>query len=150
LFSFVLNIGFGKTLGAMPDGRKAGEPVAYSLSAQQGRDEKGVTAILNTLAKLPHYRAAGGSAAIIDIDPKLMEGEAGVERLSQIVRSAVRMGVGQMQFNIVTAEKLRQAKTDPEHYGNIPVRVAGYSQMFKLLNEDLQEHVIARTKHVKG
>jgi formate C-acetyltransferase len=150
LFSFVLNIGFGKTLGAMPDGRKAGEPVAYSLSAQQGRDEKGVTAILNTLAKLPHDRAAGGSAAIIDIDPKLMEGEAGVERLSQIVRSAIRMGVGQMQFNVVTAEKLRQAKTDPEHYGNIPVRVAGYSQMFKLLNEDLQEHVIARTKHVTG
>jgi pyruvate-formate lyase len=147
LFSFLLNINFGKCLGATPDGRFANEPIAYSLSAQQGRDEKGVTALINTLAKLPHHRAAGASAAIIDIDPKMVSGADGVERLSQIIRAAIRMGVGQMQFNVVTVERLRQAQQDPEKYGNIPVRVAGYSQMFKLLSDDLQEHVIARTKH---
>jgi formate C-acetyltransferase len=147
LFSFLLNIDFGKALGATPDGRKAGEPIAYSLSAQQGRDEKGVTALLNTLSKLPHSKAAGASAAIIDLDPKMVQDEAGVERLSQIIRAAIRMGVGQMQFNVVTAERLRLAQAEPEKYGNIPVRVAGYSQMFKLLSGELQEHVIARTKH---
>lgn len=147
LFSFLLNIGFGRTLGATPDGRRAGEPIAYSLSAQQGRDEKGVTTLLNTLSKLPHSRAAGATAAIIDLDPKLVAGPDGVERMSQFIRAAIRMGVGQMQFNVVTAEQLRQAQSDPEKYGNIPVRVAGYSQMFRLLSGDLQEHVIARTKH---
>ncbi len=147
LFSFLLNIGFGRALGATPDGRKAGEPIAYSLSAQQGRDEKGVTALLNTLMRLPHSRAAGGSAAIIDLDPKLVSGPGGIDRLSQMIRAAIKMGVGQMQFNVVTAERLRQAQKDPEKYGNIPVRVAGYSQMFKLLDRDLQNHVIARTKH---
>jgi pyruvate-formate lyase len=147
LFSFLLNINFGKALGATPDGRFAAEPIAYSLSAQQGRDEKGVTALINTLAKLPHNRAAGASAAIIDIDPKMVSGTDGTQRLSQIIRAAIKMGVGQMQFNVVTAERLRQAQQNPEKYGNIPVRVAGYSQMFKLLSEDLQEHVIARTKH---
>ncbi len=147
LFSFLLNINFGKSLGATPDGRFAGDPIAYSLSAQQGRDEKGVTALINTLAKLPHNRAAGASAAIIDIDPKMVSGADGTARLSQIIRAAIKMGVGQMQFNVVTAERLRQAQQEPEKYGNIPVRVAGYSQMFKLLSEDLQEHVIARTKH---
>jgi formate C-acetyltransferase len=147
LFSFLLNIGFGKALGATPDGRRAGEPIAYSLSAQQGRDEAGATAMLRSLAKLPHHRAAGASAAILDLDPKLIEGDAGLERLAQLLRGAIRMGVGQLQLNVTTEERLRQAQQDPEKYGNIPVRVAGYSQLFRLLAKDLQDHVIARTKH---
>jgi len=57
------------------------------------------------------------------------------------------MDIGQLQFNIVTVEKLRQAQNDPDHYGDLPVRVAGFSQKFKLVPPDLQEHIIARTKH---
>ena len=149
LFTFLCNIAFGKGLGATPDGRRAGEPLAYSLSAHQGRDVNGVTALLRSLARLPHNRAAGATAAIIDLDPKLVEGEAGITRLAQLITAAIRMGIGQMQFNVVTAERLRQAQADPEHYGNLPVRVAGYSQMFKLLTPELQEHVIARHKHTE-
>jgi len=52
-----------------------------------------------------------------------------------------------LQWNVVTEERLRQAQEDPEHYGNLVVRVAGYSQMFKLIPKDLQDHMIARTKH---
>ncbi len=147
LFSFVLNLGYGAGLGATPDGRRRGEPLAYSLSAQQGRDQEGITAMLNSLAKLPHSRAAGATAAIVDIDPKMVEGEEGIERLSQIIRSAMALGVGQLQMNIVTEERLLKARQDPEKYGNIPVRVAGYSQLFRLLDGALQNHVIARTKH---
>ncbi len=147
LFSFLCNLHFGKALGATPDGRLAGEPIAYSLSAQQGRDEEGVTAMLNTLARLPHHRAAGASAAIIDLDPKLVEGAAGRQRLVALIRAAVTMGIGQLQWNVVTAERLRQAQADPERYGNLPVRVAGFSQKFKLVDRELQEHIIARTKH---
>lgn len=147
LFSFLCNIHFGKALGATPDGRLASEPIAYSLSAQQGRDEQGVTAMLNTLSRLPHCRAAGASAAIIDLDPKLVEGAAGRQRLVALIRAAVAMGVGQLQWNVVTVERLRQAQQDPERYGNIPVRVAGFSQKFKLVDRELQEHIIARTKH---
>ncbi|MBT7304742.1 MAG: autonomous glycyl radical cofactor GrcA, partial [Victivallales bacterium] len=54
---------------------------------------------------------------------------------------------GQLQLNVTTEERLRQAQEDPEKYGNIPVRVAGYSQLFRLLGKELQDHVIARTKH---
>ena len=149
LFSFLCNIEFGKQTGAMPDGRRASEPLAYSLSANQGRDREGVTATLSSLARLPHRRAAGASAAIIDLDPKLVEGEAGQARLAQLIETAIGMGVGQLQFNVTTAERLIQAQQDPEHYGNIPVRVAGYSQLFRLLTKDLQDHVIARTKHTR-
>jgi pyruvate-formate lyase len=61
--------------------------------------------------------------------------------------TAMQMGVGQLQWNVVTAERLIKAQADPERYGNLPVRVAGYSQMFKLVDKPLQDHIIARTKH---
>lgn len=147
LFSFLCNLHFGKSLGATPDGRLAGEPIAYSLSAQQGRDEQGATAMLNSLARLPHRQAAGATAAIIELDPKVVEGAAGVQRLAALMRTAVSMGVGQLQWNVVTAERLRQAQQDPERYGNLAVRVAGFSQKFRLVDRELQDHIIARTKH---
>ncbi|MEW6749425.1 MAG: pyruvate formate lyase family protein [Candidatus Latescibacterota bacterium] len=147
LFSFHVHLAFGKAVGATPDGRRAGQPLAYSLSAHQGRDESGVTALLNSIARMPQRRAAGASAAIVELDPAVVAGEAGVERLVQLVQGAVEMGVGQMQWNVTTVERLRQAQADPEHYGNIPVRVAGYSQMFRLIPRELQDHIIARTKH---
>jgi len=147
LFTFLANVGMGKTVGALPDGRRSGEPLAYSLSAHQGRDVAGVTALLHTLSRLPHSRAAGASAAIVEVDPALVTGQAGVERLTQLIEAAVAMNVGQLQWNVTTADRLRQAQTDPERYGNIPVRVAGYSQWFRLVDRELQDHIIARTKH---
>ena len=77
----------------------------------------------------------------------MVAGDTGVLRLTQLIRGAIDMGVGQMQWNVTSIERLKQAQADPEQYGNIPVRVAGYSQMFKLLNRELQDHIIARTKH---
>ena len=147
LFSFYFNVYFGENVGAMPDGRHAGEPLAYSLSPHQGRDSEGVTMLLRSLAKQPHREAAGGSAAIIDLHPSLFAGESGEQRFVALLRSALEMGIGQMQWNVVSAERLEQAKRDPEHYGNIPVRVAGYSQLFKLIPSEIQDHLIARTKH---
>jgi len=147
LFTWKMNIEFGRTVGATPDGRRAGEPLAYSLSAQQGRDMKGITAMLRSLSRLPHNRAGGASAAIIDLDSGFVSGETGASLISQLITGAIAMGVGQLQFNVTSVERLRQAQADPEHFGNIPVRVAGYSQMFKLIDRDLQEHIIARTKH---
>ncbi len=147
LFSFHIHLVFGKEVGATPDGRRAGEPLAYSLSAHQGRDASGVTALLHTLARMPHSRAAGASAAIVELDPAVVAPPGGSDRLAELIRAAMEMGVGQLQWNVTTVERLRQAQADPEHYGNIAVRVAGYSQMFRLLDRELQEHIIARTKH---
>ena len=96
---------------------------------------------------MPHHRAAAGSAAIIDLHPSLLESGDGTELLVTLIKTAVRMGIGQLQWNVVSAEQLQRAKADPEHYGNIPVRVAGYSQQFKLIEPNLQDHIIARYKH---
>jgi len=97
-------------------GRTQGrEPIAYSLSAQQGRDERGATAMLKSLARLPHNRAAGASAAIIELDPAVVRGETGVERLTTLIRAALAMDIGQLQFNVVT----RKAPPGAERPGTL-------------------------------
>lgn len=147
LFSYTLMLPFGARTGAMPDGRLAGTPLAYSVSAVQGRDERGVTPMLLSLSRLPHNLAAASSSAIIEVDPNLLaEGEARA-KFVDLIQTAIRQGVGQMQWNVVNAETLRKAQADPEAYRSLCVRVSGYSQQFILLNKDMQEHIIARTKH---
>ena len=147
LFSFVWHVDpCGKLTGALPDGRRAAEPLAYSLSATQGRDRQGLTAFLNSLARIPHHLAAASSSAIIEVSPSFFR-HGGLRKLGDLVRAAVERGVGQMQFNVVSAERLRQAQEDPERYGNIVVRVSGFSQRFCQISPDLQDHIIERTKH---
>jgi len=147
LFTFVWHISHGKLTGATPDGRRAGEPLAYSLSPQQGRDTTSLTAMLNSLARIPHHKAAAGSSAIIELDQSSFHGETGEKLLADIIRSGIDMGIGQMQFNVTAAERLVKAQEDPEHYGNVQVRVSGYSSKFSLLSKEMQDHIIARTKH---
>ena len=146
LFSYTLMLRMGTATGATPDGRLAGHPLAYSVSAVQGRDEHGVTAMLMSLSRLPHAMAAASSSAIIEVDPALLQGE-GRAKFVDLVETAIRKGVGQMQWNVVSAEVLRKAQADPEHYRSLSVRVSGFSQQFILLDREMQEHIIARTKH---
>ncbi len=147
LFSFLWHVDpFGRSTGALPDGRKAGQPLAYSLSPTQGRDEQGVTAVLNSLAAIPHDMAAASSSAIIELAPSFFAGE-GRNRFVDLLQSAIARGIGQMQFNVVTAERLKLAQEDPENYGNIVVRVSGFSQRFASIGRELQDHIIARVKH---
>jgi len=146
LFSYTLMLRMGAATGATPDGRLAGSPLAYSVSAVQGRDERGVTAMLMSLSRLPHTMAAASSSAIIEVDPALLAGE-GKAKFADLVETAIRQGVGQMQWNVVSADVLRQAQANPEQYRGLCVRVSGFSQQFILLDHDMQEHIIARTKH---
>ncbi len=149
LFSFYENVYAGKMVAATPDGRKAWEPFAYSLSAAPGRDKDSLTGMLKSLAGLPHKDAAGGSAAIIDLHPDFFDdAEEAPRLLATLIKTAFfSLGVGQLQWNIVSAERMIQAQQDPEHYGNLQVRVAGYSQKFKYIEKNLQDHLIARYKH---
>ena len=149
LFSYTLMLPFGARTGATPDGRLAGTPLAYSVSAVQGRDEHGVTPLLLSLSHLPHNLAAASSSAIIEVDPKLLEPGEPRTKFVDLIQTAIRQGVGQMQWNVVNAETLRKAQADPEGYRSLCVRVSGYSQQFILLGKEMQEHIIARTKHTQ-
>ena len=148
LFTFILMLGHGKLTGASPEGRLAGDPLAYSVSPAQGRDREGITAALSSLSKIPHHLAAASSSAILEVDPSLLEG-TGREAFVALIITAIDQGVGQLQFNVVNADTLRAAQDDPDRYANLCVRVSGFSQQFCLLDREMQDHIIARTKHAK-
>lgn len=148
IFTFTLMLSLGKLTGASPDGRLAGEPLAYSISPGQGRDKEGFTAVINSLSRIPHHLAAASSSAILEADPVMLEGKSR-ELFVDLITTAIDKGVGQMQFNVVNADTLRDAQNNPEKHPNLCVRVSGFSQQFSLLDREMQDHIIARVKHTR-
>ena len=139
-------IDYGANSAASPDGRRAGEPVAYSVSPMQGRDFNGLTAVLNSIAKFPTKRTPGTTSAIVEVDPKLFT-DRNIGALTDILIASAGKGLSNVQFNTVDADTLLAAQKYPEKYNNLAVRVSGFSQKFNLLNPQLQDHIIGRTKH---
>lgn len=146
-FTYLWMIEHGRESVASPDGRRKGEPIAYSVSPMQGRDFKGLTAVMNSISKLPAKRTPGTTSAIIEVDPKLFS-DKNTEILTDIMIVSGKQGLSNVQFNIADAETLIAARKHSEKYNNLAVRVSGFSQKFNLLTPELQEHIINRTKHV--
>ena len=140
------HIYFGSVIGAMPDGRKSGEPLSEGISPVQGADRSGPTAVLNSAAKIDHLRT-GGTLLNQKFTPSLLASVEGIDKVTRLIRSYFRMDGHHIQFNVVTAETLRQAQKEPEKYRDLIVRVAGYSDYFNDLGKDLQDEIIRRTEH---
>ena len=145
-FPFLWMVDHGRVTAATPDGRRKGEIIAYSVSPMQGRDSTGFTALLNSLSKLPARLCPGTVSAIVEVDPKLFT-KNNIDRFVDILLSAAKMGLSNVQFNTIDAETLIDAQIYPEKYSNLAVRVSGFSQKFNLLDRALQDHIIGRTKH---
>ena len=145
-FTFLWMVDHGHQSAASPDGRRKGEIIAYSCSSMQGRDFSGLTALLNSISKLPSCKAPGTTSAIVEVDPKLFC-ERNLDALTDIFIAASKKGLCNVQFNVIDAETLIDAQQHPEHYNNLAVRVSGFSQKFNLLSKEMQNHIIGRTKH---
>jgi trans-4-hydroxy-L-proline dehydratase len=137
---------FGKVTGATADGRKAGEPVSEGISPVQGADRHGPTAVLKSVGKMDHIRT-GGTLLNQKFTPQLLDDEDGLWKLAQLVRSYFRMDGHHIQFNVVTADLLKEARKHPEKHRDLIVRVAGYSDYFVDCSAELQEEIIRRTEH---
>ncbi|NNG00204.1 MAG: glycyl radical protein [Desulfobacteraceae bacterium] len=137
---------FGSVIGALPDGRRAGAPLSEGISPVQGADREGPTAVLKSAAKIDHIRT-GGTLLNQKFIPQLLEDEAGVTKLAHLVRAYFKMDGHHIQFNVVDLETLRQAQKRPDDYRDLIVRVAGYSDYFVDLTEELQNEIIQRTAH---
>ncbi|MDZ7288667.1 MAG: glycyl radical protein [candidate division KSB1 bacterium] len=137
---------FGSVTGATPDGRKAWTPLSEGISPVQGADRHGPTAVLKSAAKMDHVRT-GGTLLNQKFTPQLLETEKGLDNLAHLVRAYFTLGGHHVQFNVVTAQTLRDAQAHPEQYRDLIVRVAGYSDYFCDLSKTLQDEIIARTEH---
>ena len=140
------HIYFGSVIGAMPDGRRAGQPLSEGISPVQGADRKGPTAVFKSAAKMDHLRT-GGTLLNQKFTPQLLEGKTGIDLLVGLVRGYFGMDSHHVQFNVVSADTLREAQADPESHRNLIVRVAGYSDYFCDISRELQDEIIERTEH---
>ena len=142
-----MHVEFGRVTGATPDGRRAGESLADSIGPAHGRDRRGVTAMLNSVAKLPHRLLPTAVTLNVKLDPTLLKTEEGVEKVAALIQAHFQSGGQQLQFNLVDREMLLDAKRNPERHSDLMVRVAGYCAPFTSLWDDLQDEIIARTGH---
>jgi formate C-acetyltransferase len=145
-FTMTAHIHFGAMLGATPDGRKSGEPIADAISPRQGFDKNGPTAYLRSAAKLPHLALANGDQLNIRFTPTSVSGDEGAEKLKNLIRTYFRLGGMQVQFNVVGTEKLREAQKKPLEFKDLIVRIAGFSTYFVTLREEIQNDFITRTE----
>ena len=136
---------FGSVIGATADGRRAGEPLSEGISPVQGADRNGPTAVIKSAAKIDHLRT-GGTLLNQKFTPRFLADDEGIQQLTHLVRSYFKMDGHHIQFNVVSAETLREAQKHPEKYGDLIVRVAGYSDYFVDLGGALQEEIIRRTE----
>ncbi|OGD25542.1 MAG: glycyl radical enzyme [Candidatus Aminicenantes bacterium RBG_19FT_COMBO_65_30] len=140
------HIYFGKMTGATADGRLAGDAVSEGVSPVQGADRKGPTAVIKSLGKMDHIRT-GGTLLNQKFTPQLLADDTGLAAVKDLVRSYFRLMGHHIQFNVVTADLLREAQAQPEKYRDLIVRVAGYSDYFVDCSTELQDEIIHRTEH---
>ena len=136
----------GFDVGATPDGRLAGQPLNEGASPCLGADHEGPTAVINSIAKLPNSRMAGGQLLNMRFSPGALAGDDNLEKFLRFVRTANRKNIFHNQFNIVDSETLRAAKENPQDYPDLMVRVAGYCALFTTLVPEAQDAIITRTE----
>jgi formate C-acetyltransferase/4-hydroxyphenylacetate decarboxylase large subunit len=137
---------FGKTCGALPDGRKAGVALADAgISAFPGTDTNGPTALMLSGGKID----ALPSLSILfnmKFHPTVLKGLAGSRNLLSLIKTFFDLGGWHVQFNVVDTKMLRDAQRHPEKYRDLIVRVAGFSAYWVELSKQVQEEIIDRTE----
>ena len=148
LYTVSAHVPMGANVGATPDGRPARAPLADGgMSAVYGRDHRGPTALLSSVARVDSYLGSNGTLLNMKFLPRLFKSEEGAAAFSSLLRGFVKLGINHVQFNVVTREDLIAAQKDPDKYRNLTIRVAGYTAYFTELAEDLQNEIIARTSY---
>lgn len=147
LYPVSSHVPHGLVVGALPYGRLAGKPLADGCSPDGGTDHDGPTAVLKSVSKVNHEVHTSGTLLNMRLDPTSVEGDMGLRRIAQIIRTFVDLNIYHIQFNVVSSEVLRNAQESPDEYKSLIVRVAGYSAYFTELCKEMQDDIIHRTIH---
>ncbi len=141
---------FGERTGATPEGRKSGTALADSVGPVQGRDTNGPTTMLRSVASMDHSRFLGGMVTNIKLSTSMFSSPDEREKTIDLLETFLEMGGFEIQINVVDKKTLVQAQERPDEFGDLIVRVGGYSDYFTRLSKTLQDEIIARTEHDSG
>ena len=119
-------------------------PGDYSVS-WNGRDKNGPTAVLKSVARIPFDLAANGALLNMKFLPSFFNTASDRGKFSSLIRGFADLKIHHVQFNVVSRQDLLNARSDPDSYRGLTVRVAGYTAYFTELAEDLQDEIIQRT-----
>lgn len=137
---------FGSVCGATPNGRLAHFAISDGTSPAHGSDSHGPTAVIKSLGKLDQTKS-GGTLLNVRFVPQLLKRDEDQRKLASLIRTYFKFGGHHIQFNIVDTATLHDAQKHPEEYRDLLVRVAGYSDYFNDMTEQLQNEIIARTEN---
>ena len=137
---------FGSVCGASVNGRLAKFAISDGTSPAHGADTNGPTAVIKSLGKLDQTKS-GGTLLNVRFVPTLLKRDEDLKKLVSLIRAYFNMGGHHIQFNIVDTQTLLDAQKEPENYKDLLVRVAGYSDYFNDMTEQLQNEIIARTEN---
>ena len=137
---------FGSVCGATPNGRFAHFAISDGTSPAHGSDSHGPTAVVKSLGKLDQTKS-GGTLLNVRFTPQLFKRDEDVKKCASLIRTYFKFGGHHIQFNIVDTETLLDAQKHPDNYRDLLVRVAGYSDYFNDMTEQLQNEIIARTEN---
>lgn len=148
MYTVSAHVPMGENVGASPDGRHAGQPLADGgMSPVYGRDTAGPTAVLKSVSKLDKRLTSNGGLLNMKFLPEFFATERGIDKFARFLRTFVDLEIPHIQFNVVRREDLLAAKAHPEQYRSLTVRVAGYTAYFTELAGELQDEIIARTSY---
>ena len=139
---------FGSVCGASVNGRLAHFAISDGTSPAHGADTHGPTAVIKSLGKLDQTKS-GGTLLNVRFVPALLKRDEDLRKLVSLIRTYFNMGGHHIQFNIVDTQTLLDAQKQPEEYKDLLVRVAGYSDYFNDMTEQLQNEIIARTENAE-
>ena len=151
ILTITSNVVYGKFTGNMPDGRKAGTPLAPGANPSYGAEQNGLLASLNSLTKLPYEWALDGISNTQTMNPDAL-GHDDSERVNNLVNvmdGYFDQGAHHLNVNVFGKDKLLDAMEHPEkpEYANFTIRVSGYAVKFIDLTKEQQMDVISRTFH---
>ena len=141
----VSNIYAGHTIGATPDGRRAGEPLSDAASPTYGRDTRGATATVLSVTKPDYTKVACGTVINQKYSPQMFE-DGKREKLRALLRVYFAKGGQEMQINATSTDVLKDAMEHPEKYPDLVVRVSGFSALYVTLAKEVQMDILSRTQ----
>ena len=131
-------------IGASADGRRKGEPFGTNFSVSLFANVKGPVSVIASMTK-PHFeKAMNGGPLTLEFDQSVFADEDGVEKVGLLVKNFIDRGGHQLQLNTVNLDRMLDAQKHPENYGQLVVRIWGWSAYFVELDKEFQDHVIAR------